>query len=285
MRNLRNLFAGLLVMIGATPAFAEIRVAQTPIRYLVIPAGPAGEKVVSEGQVAFSFPLRWEQAALLDSALEITADDRTTMIQRGQALVETRLIFDQPGFNEAVAYCTPRTADPMRKAAGLLVFGLVGQALARSATDGQYCLIDRDRDGQADHSVLVNAGSPAARTPRTIPPVRYTVSPEAIVSEGDKVEILYRGGRGSFEMKVIQQGKPRFYQTFTYSDGRGKHRLDRFMRGDKLGGNVVRYAGPGFDFTTSNYDRARSTIKVNWSGIMFPAVIPIPDEVKTTRGY
>ena len=272
-------------MAGATPALADIRVAETPIRYLVIPAGSGGETVVSEGQVAFSFPLRWEQAALLDSALEITVDDRRTMIQHGQALVETRLIFDQPGFNAAVAYCTPRTADPMRKAGGLLVLGLVGQALARSATDGQYCLIDRDRDGQADHSVLVNAGSPAARTPRTIAPIPYRVSPEAIVSEGDKVEILYRGGRGSFELKVIQQGKARFYQSFTYSDGRGKHRFNRFLRGDKLGGNVVRYAAPGFDFTTSDYDRARGTIKVSWPGNMFPAIIPIPDDVKTTRGY
>ena len=285
MRTAGYLFALLVFLAGTTPAVADIRVAQVPVRYLVIPVGQGGEKIVSEGQVAFSFPLRWENAALLDSTFEIIADDRRTMIRSGQALVETRLIFDQPDFGGAIAYCTPRTADPARKSGGLMLFGVLGQALARSATDGQFCLIDRDRDGQADHSVLVNAGTPTARTPRPIAPTHYVVSPSAIVSEGDKVEILYRGGRGSFELKIIQQGKARFYESFTYTDGRGSNSLNRFLRGEKLGGNMVRYAAPGFDFTTLDHDPARGTIKIRWLANASSAIIPIPDDVKTTRGY
>jgi hypothetical protein len=278
-------FLALTALSASGGAAAETQIAKVPSRYLVVSPLEAGSKRIKAGDIAFEFPMRWESAAVLPQAVEVSADDRRVVIRSGQALASAQLRFDGPGFANAAAFCIPRTADPAAKKGGWMLTNLVGPKLLRSLTDSQFCLIDRDRDGLADHSVLVNGGSPEARTPRPITPVSYNLAPEAIVSEGDSIKILYRGGKNSFEMLVVQQGTERLYQTFQFSDAKGQHQFSRWLNREKLAGGAYRMGAPGLIFNVRDYDPRTKSILVSWDKTDEPAIVPIPDDVKIRYGY
>jgi len=267
-------FAALLpiLLCVSTEASAEPRLLEVPTRYLVIPPMEAGSKRITKNDLAFEFALRWESAAVLAQDVAVAVDDRRQTFARGQALVETRLQFADPVFASAKSFCAPRVANPSSKLGGLL--------LGRSLADGQFCLIDREGDSTAEFSVLVNAGTPAAREPRPIAPVPYTLTPGAIVSEGDSVKLRYRGGRDSFELQIIQQGQARDFQTFEYRDRDGRHRFSRWLFGDKVADGVFAVQMPGMQFKISGYDPTSNSALIEWPRTERPAIVPIPDDVK-----
>jgi hypothetical protein len=267
---------------GASVASAETRLLEVPYRYLVIPPMEAGSKRIAKGDIAFEFPLRWESAAVLSRDLEVSAEDRQKTFKQGQALVESRLQFTDSGFARARSFCAPRLADPLTKPGGFLLNNLLGRAIMRSATDGQFCIIDRDGDGTAEYSVLVNAGSPAAREPRQIAPVAYDLTPSAVVSEGDSMKVRYRGGR-SFELQIVEQGHMRLFQTFEYQDQGGHHRFVRLYSAQKVAEGIYETGAPGITFKVSN-PSSDSTV-IEWPKTDRPAIVPVPDDVKIHYGY
>jgi hypothetical protein len=262
---------------GSSAAGAQTKLIKAPYRFMVVLPMEAGSKTVTKGTLAFDFPLRWQSAAVLPTNIEVTADDRHQTLKQGQALVQTRLQFSDPALASAKSFCAPRLADPERGIAGILLGGMI----ARSLTDGQFCIIDRDGDGVAEMSVLVNAGSPAAREPKPITPVAYTLTPAAIVSEGDSARLLYHGGK-SFEFQVIEQGHARRFTSFTYRDRNGSHTFSNFLRPQKLSEGVYRIDAPGLSFTLAGYDNSTGTAKIEWPATSSPAVVPIPDDVAVT---
>ncbi|MBV9529170.1 hypothetical protein, partial [Sphingomonas sp.] len=188
--------------------------------------------------------------------------------------------FSNPAFAGARAFCVPRLADPNVRG-GFLLGNLLGGALARSLTDGQFCIIDRDGDGLADHSVLVNAGSAAEREPQPIQATPYAIAPAALVSEGDAVRFVYRGGPDSFEFQIVEQGHTRLFQTFEVRDAAGRgQRFDRWLRARKLDGDVYSVEAPGLAFTVSGYDPASKSVLVEWQRTIRARILPIPDTVR-----
>lgn len=263
---------------------AETRLVQVPYRFLIVPPMEAGSKRVTKGDDAFDFPMRWHGAAILPHDLELAAGNRTQVLKQGQALPETKLEFTDPSFANARAYCVPRLADPIPKG-GFLLRNLVGGAIARSLSDGQFCIIDQDLDGVADHSVLVNAGSPTAREPRPIAPTPYNVTPIAVVSEGDAVRFRYTGGKDSFEFQIVEQGRPRQFQTLQYRDAEGRgHRFERWLATRPLNDGSYAVEAPGLTFTVSGYDPATNSVLVAWPRTIRPRIVPIPDDVKFGYG-
>ena len=277
--------AVLTPLLGASlPASAETRLIELPSRYLVIPSSERVIKHLHVGDTVLEVPLRWKSAAVLSQPAEVTADDRHVSLKQGQALVETLLQFDDPTFAQASAFCVPRLADPIRKNP-LLAMGVFGAMLARSTTDGQFCLIDSDRDGRADHSVLVNAGSPAARTPVAIAATTYVLTPGAAVSEGDTFSITYGGGR-YFALAINQQGKPRRFDTLSFTGPAGRRSYDRSLRTVKMPDGSFQVPAPGVTFTARNYDKSDRSIDIDWPAVTQAVALPIPDDVKSVyRGY
>lgn len=277
------LTVGLIAL--PTVSRAETRILEVPTRFLVVPPLEAGSKRVTAGEIAFEFPMRWQSAAVLSQPVELAADERRVVVRNGQALARAKLRFEGSGFAGAAAFCVPRTADPAAKKGGWLLNNLVGPKLLRSLTDSQFCLIDRDLDGLAEHSVLVNGGTPEARTPRPITPVAYQIIPDAIVSEGDSIKILYRGGKSSFEMLVVQQGTPRLYQTFEFTDAKGRHQFSRWLNREKLADGTSLMGAPGLKFIVRDYDPRTKSVLVRWDKTDESAIVPIPDDVKIRYGY
>jgi hypothetical protein len=278
-------FAALLpaLLCASSMASAETQLVELPSRYLVIPPSEGFTKRVKVPDSVLDVPLRWENAAVLSQGVDVAADDRRVSLTKGQALVETPLRFDDPKFAKASAFCVPRVADPIRKN-GLLALGLIGPLLARSTTDGQFCLVDVDRDGVVDHSVLVNAGSPAARSPVPIAATPYVHTPGAAVSEGDSFRIFYRG-KSYFEMAIIQQGRVRLFDTLTFAGPSGKSTYRKGLRTVKMPDGSVRVPVPGTVFTARNYDKASDSIEIEWPAVSQPIALPIPDVVRGSNGF
>jgi hypothetical protein len=272
------------LMCVSTQVSAETKLVELPSRYLVIPPSEALTKRLRVPEDVINVPLRWEKAAVLSQAVDVVADDRRASLTKGQALVETRLQFDDPKFAQAASFCVPRAADPLRKAPMLGALGMFGAMMARSTTDGQFCLIDIERDGVADHSVLVNAGSPAARTPVPIIATPYILTPGAPVSEGDFFRIFYRGG-SYFEMAIVQQGRARRFDTLTFAGPAGKETYRKGLRTVKMPDGSMRVPVPGVVFTARNYDKAGQSIEIAWPAIVQPIAYPIPDVVKESNGF
>lgn len=273
----------LAASIVPTTASAETQLLEVPTRYLVIPPSESNLRHLKVGDTVLDVPLRWQSAAVLSQPVQIAADDRRENLKQGQALVETRLLFDDPTFAQAATFCVPRLADPLRKSP-LLGLGVFGAMLARSTTDGQFCLVDRDRDGIANHSVLINAGSPAARTPVPIAKTHYVLTPGAAVSEGDSFTITYSGGK-YFQLAVVQQGKARRFDTITFVGPSGRMRFNKTLSTEKMADGSIQVPAPGVTFVARNYNKANKSIDILWPAISQPIALPIPDVVKESNGF
>lgn len=246
---------------------------------LALDPDAGGSRTLVKDDVLWNVPLRWPKAAILEQATQLAADDRRANLNVGDALAQTRLQFDDPALAHAVSFCVARLADPNKA-----TWGIIGGILARSLTDGQFCIIDKDGDGIADLSVLINAGSPAARTPVTMTPLRYRLAIGAEVGKGDYARLVYRGGQ-KFELEFFEQGSKRRYDTFTTSSNFGRETFSSLIRRTKLrDGNQV-YLTPGGTLHLRSFDQATGAITIDWDARTRFKLMPVPDEVRTTIRY
>ena len=201
-------------------------------------SAPRGTQAYHEGDVILTAPLMWEIGARLPQATTIHADEDSENIPAGSVL-QGVMLTDTATHRDEMAYCTPRNAAERKADSGVLGALLGGGSLwrsaIRSATDRQYCLIDSDDDGVADHSVELNAGSAAARRPVAIAPVPLDRDRMIPISAHDDhiqitlLDVSSKGNSARFRIDVIQQGKSRAFDTIggtrrvTYVDA--KHGL------------------------------------------------------------
>jgi hypothetical protein len=255
---------------------AETKIVAQPPRVLAFDVEPGGSKTLAKNDVLWTIPLRWPKAAILDQSIQVAADDRRANLNAGDVLAQIRLQFDDASLNEALSFCVARLADP-NKATG----GLIGGILARSLTDGQFCIIDKDKDGLADMSVLVNAGSPAARTPVPIAPVRYHTDMGVEVGKGDYAQLVYRGGQ-KFELEFYEQGSKRRYDTFTTSTNQGRESYTSWIRRTKKPDGSQFFVTPGGTLNLQSYDNSSGSMSINWEPRTRFKLMPVPDEVRTS---
>ena len=262
-----------------TASNAETKLVNLPPRVLAFDAEEGGSRTLREDQVVWNIPLRWPSAAIIEHPFQLAADDRRKNVAAGETLAETRLQFDDPALANAVSFCVARLADPSKATLGLL-----GGMLGRSLTDGQFCIIDKERDGVADLSVLINAGSPTARMPVAIAPVRYRTDVGVEVGKGDYARLVYRGGR-KFELEFFQQGSKRSFDTFTTTTISGRETYSSWIRRVKRDDGTEVFLTPGGLLYLKQYDKAGDTLSVEWKARARFKLLPVPDEVATTYRF
>lgn len=268
-------FAATLI-VTPTASNAETMLASLPPRVLAFEPEPEGSRTLNKGDILWNVPLRWPSAAIIEQAIQLAADGRRTNLSVGDVLAETRLRFDDPALANAVSFCVARLADP-----GKATLGLIGGMLGRSLTDGQFCIVDKNRDGAADMSVLINAGSPAARMPVGIAPIRYRTDVGVEVGKGDYARLVYRGSR-RFELEFYQQGSKRRYDSLTTTGNFGRESFSSWIHRAKLNDGTQVYTTPGGPLYLRQYDKAAGTITIEWKPRTLLKLMPIPDEVQTT---
>ena len=176
------------------------------------------------GDLVFDLPIRWATAATTSAPLTAQTDAAREQIAAG-AVLPMQMLASSNGV-EIKAYCTPRRAAERtaeRGALGVLLGGgSLWRGLIRGATDRQTCFIDSDGDAQVDQSLLVGDGSPDARTPRPISPVKVQFMELVPVSSADRAQLyLTKIGRNwaEFTLRIVQQGHPRVFTEMSGSWG------------------------------------------------------------------
>ena len=124
----------------------------------------------------------------------------------------------------------------------------------------------------------------SARRPVPISGVPYALETGAAVSEGDSFRITY-SGRNSFEMAIVQQGKPRRFDTLSFNDPSGRRSYNRSLRTVKMPDGSVRVPAPGVVFTVTNYNKADKSTDIIWPAVAEPVIVPIPDVVRESNGF
>jgi len=233
-----------------------------------------GSRTLIKDEFLWRVPLRWPKAAVIEQAVQLSADDRRVNLNVGDVLAQTRLQFDDQSLAGATSFCVPRLADP-NKATG----GLLGGMLARSMTDAQFCIVDRDNNGTADMSVMINGGSPAARTPVAITPIRYRADYGVEVGRGDYAQLTYRGGR-KFELEIFEQGSKRRFDTLTTTGNLGRETFGNLIRRTKLGDGSEIYVVPSGTLHLRTYDASTGSITVDWEPRKRLKLLPVPDEIQ-----
>jgi len=130
-------------------------------------------------------------------------------------------------------------------------------------------------------SVLVNAGSPAARTPVPIAPIRYHTDMGVEVGKGDYAQLVYRGGQ-KFELEFYEQGSKRRYDTFTTSTNQGRESYTSWIRRIKKPDGSQFFVTPGGTLNLQSYDNSSGSMSVNWEPRTRFKLMPVPDEVRTS---
>jgi hypothetical protein len=269
--------AGSLVVPG--PATAETKLIRLPLRVLAFDPAVAGSRTLARDEVLWNIPLRWPKAAILEQATQVAADDRRINLNVGDVLVQTRLQFDDPALANAATFCLPRRAEPNKVAVAL-----IGDLIARSLSDGQFCIVDKDGDGRAEMSVLINAGSPAARMPVAIAPLPYRTDVGVEIGKGDYARLVYRSGQ-KFELEFYEQGSKRRYDTFTSSTNFGKEGYNSFIRRTKSPDGSQFFITPGGTLRLRSVDSATGAITVEWDARSRLKLMPVPDVVQTRIRY
>jgi len=260
-------------------AAAETKLISLAPRVLAFDTEAAGSRTLARDEVLWSIPLRWPKAAVLEQSTQLAADDRRANVNVGDVLAQTRLQFDDPALAGAVSFCVARRAEPNK-----LATLLIGDMIARSLSDGQFCIIDKDGDGSAEMSVLVNAGSAAARTPVAIPPLRYRLDVGVEVGKGDYARLVYRGGQ-KFELEFYEQGAKRRYDTFTTTTNLGRETYGSLIRRTKSGDGSQFFLTPGGTLRLRSFDSATGSVTIDWDARQRFKLMPVPDVVRTTVRY
>jgi hypothetical protein len=234
---------------------------------------PRGDRSYKQGDPILTVPLVWEYGAILKDATTIRADGDIKDLPAGTVL-QAMTLTETANSKQVAAYCTPRNAAERKADKGalgvLLGGGSVWRKVIRSETDRQYCLIDLDDDGIADQSVLINAGTHAARTPVATTPVHLDRQKMLPISDRDKMvivltEVSKDGLFANVRLDIIQQGEPRAFDTFGNT-----LRVTRL--GAKKQGFPVKAEILGARFSIVALDGATRTATVNWPQDADPAL-------------
>lgn len=242
-------------------------------------SAPRGEQTYHQGAVILTAPLMWEVGARLPQATTIHAGEDSENIPSGSVL-QGMMLTETAAHRDEMAYCTPRNAAERKADSGVLGALLGGGSLWRSAirgaTDRQYCLIDSDDDGVADHSVELHAGSAAARTPVAIAPVTLDRGRMIPISDGDDrvqitlLDVSSKGTSAKFRIDIIQQGRGRAFDTI------GGTRRVTFV--DTKHGLPARADIFHTLFDVVSLDGAGRTAVIRWpDDVDTKAVVPIED--------
>jgi hypothetical protein len=236
-----------------------------PADQLILPnASPRIERTYAKGVAILATPIMWRSGATLAEDVTITAGTESRALKRG-AVLQGALLTDKTRVQRINAYCTPRIAAERKADKGvagvLLGGGSLWRGLIKSATDGQFCLIDADRDGIAEASVLINAGPPAARFAVRIANVRLTPQTMLPISSGDEVRIVLTGVStknkdATFRLDIVQQGETRVFDTA------GPTR--RITKVDVKNGLPARDTIYGAPFDIIGIDGAAQTVSIRW---------------------
>lgn len=224
--------------------------------------GKRGIQKLMEGDDVLVVPLVWTRAATVGRGVDVSAGDRRDFISQGDVLPEEFIANAQGSSNGFIAYCMPRKAkersvDRMNGgAAGLML----ARKFMRSANDAQFCLVDRDKDGQADASILVGNGWGPQRSVRPIAPVPLATANDVQISpHDDLVRISFRDAHKSgpsFEFEIRQQGDDRSFSTW-----RGQRSILSYKAAN---GWPQRVTIAGATFVITGYDSVAKTVTIEW---------------------
>ena len=223
---------------------------------------PRGERSYSKNDYILRTPLRWAVAARVQGEVAVTIAQQPLRIEDG-ALLPLVAVQAQPGIGPFLdAFCTPRKG-PKKTMGGMGLLGMVGNALHRSWTDAQTCLIDKDDDGRFDHAMLIGDGGAVERVAHPIDPVGFAVEQNVPVGPGNEVRIRFTGlsaKRATFELQIQQRGKA---LTFESIESDRSPRVDRWSRVELGTAQPVsaEIFGANFDIVASDVPRKSVTIR------------------------
>lgn len=263
---------------AAMPAAAQYRPAAAATQLAMPNAVPTEDRTYSKDEALLDLPLLWARAATLQEAVTVDADGNRQQLAAGTVLGAQRLV-SASGVDVLRAFCTPRRAserafDRQRQNASL------ARALLRGATDRQLCLVDSDRDGRFDQSLLVNAGPPEARVPRPMAPVAMTVAELVPISARDRIWVQLvgvdrRGASLTIVVHVQQQGHDRAFSRFGGRWGEVEARMR--LRLNPTGPTDINILG--VTMHVSAVDGAARTVRLRWTGHQDLArAIVVPDQ-------
>lgn len=247
-------------------------------------ATPRGDQTYKVGEYILRAPILWYRAAIVRQEIVVTAGDRTQTLTVGTALPEEQLLTAENSGQFFTAYCTPRKASERLFEGDQSVAGRLLAGLVKSTTDAQFCLVDRDKDGRFDESLLVGSGWGELRTPAAITPTPYEIATDVPISPQDEVRIKFAGRPGAgplFILEIIQQGRPRRFD-FISSGGRYTavaNRENRIMLGIEQPQRETIY---GAEFIIIDYNREEKTVGLRWPADVNARLhMQIPDGMST----
>jgi hypothetical protein len=266
----------LSLLISSVPAAAETRLVRFPPRILAFDPAPAKVQTLQQNEYVWKVPLRWPSAAILDDGADLSAEKHSRRLSVGDVLAETRLQFDDPSLSGAKSYCVAPKPLPGGGGNAGSGWGTLGMMLYRSSTDGQFCLIDKDHDNVAELSVLINDGSPAARQPVAIKPVRFHTDVGVEVGAGDYAQLKFTGK--SFSLQIFQQGDLRIFSTFTTTSNLGREIFGSTIKPKKLDDGRMTFSAPNGRYYVT-IDKATKIATLEWEGLTQFKLMPVPAEV------
>jgi hypothetical protein len=283
MNKTYRTFLGLFALsVGYPASAAEFELLRSSPQIAFPNTGPRGQFDYKVGDTILTVPLLWARAATLDAPVTIKADTETITLEKNTVL-PAAIIGPKAG-TVVLAFCTPRKAAERKAEKGglgiLLGGGSLWRSMIRSATDKQFCLIDADRDNKAEQSVMINAGSPQARSPVNITPVPLLVGENVPISPKDNLSIRFadtvaKGKFPTLELNILQQGETRQFDGFSGSWG-SSNRVTTI--GDKKTSWPITTKISAADFTVLGLDPITKILRIEWPAqVDEKQVVVVPD--------
>lgn len=224
---------------------------------------PRGERPYSKDAYILRTPLRWAVAARVKGEVGVSIAQQPLRIEDG-ALLPLVAVQAQAGSGPFLdAFCTPRKG-PKKTIGGMGLLGMVGNALQRSWTDAQTCLIDKDGDGKFDHAMLIGDGGAVERVAHPIQPVGFAVEQNVPVGAGNEVRIRLSSvsaKRAIFELQIEQRGKTLTFETIESDGAPAVERWTRVQLGSTY---PVAAQIFGADFEVVGSDQSRKSVTIRW---------------------
>lgn len=247
-----------------SPMLAHAQTDRQQAPQIILPnQEPRGERAYSKNDYILRTPLRWAVAARVQGEVSVTIAQQPLRIEEG-ALLPLVAVQARAGSGPFLdAFCTPRKG-PKKTMGGMGLLGMVGNALHRSWTDAQTCLIDKDGDGRFDHAMLIGDGGAVERIPHPIEPVSFAVAKDVPVGPGNEVRIRLSGvsaKRATFELQIEQRGKA---LTFESIESDRLPTVDRWNRFELGTGQPTAAEIFGANFVVVAADVARKSVIIRW---------------------
>lgn len=261
--NVRRMILAAAML--ALPVVAHAQTDRQQAAQIFLPnSGPRGDRDYKAGDYVLRVPLRWESAARLQGSVSVKIGEQSAALASGSLLPLVAVQERQGAGPLLSAYCTPRKS-PHKVTGTIGLMGLVSNAVQRSWTDAQTCLIDKDTDGKFDHALLIGDGGALERVPHAIAPVDYVVENDAPISPEDEIRIRLAGvsaKHATFILEIVQRGVSQKFETIDTDRGTVAHRVTKSPIKDKLP-FVARIYGADFQIVAA--DATRKTVKLNWA--------------------